>query len=100
MNESHGVCLIKNDIVAGSVPGGLVSHPHGHHIVYPLGCTVIVEDVQKRTQTFLSGHSDTVSCLACSPSGSFIASGQVGMPNSSRAPPSIFCPVAGDTHGL
>lgn len=79
--------------VAGSIPGGLVSHPDGHHIIYPLGCTVIVEDVQKRTQSFLSGHSDNVSCLACSPSGSFLASGQVSTPHSSKAPSPILCRV-------
>lgn len=61
----------------GKIPGGLVSHPDGQHIIYPLGCTVIVEDIQKNKQSFLSGHSDSVSCLACSASGNFLASGQV-----------------------
>ena len=58
-------------------PGGLVSHPDGQHIIYPLGCTVIVEDIKTHKQSFLSGHSDSVSCLACSASGNFLASGQV-----------------------
>ena len=62
---------------AGSIPGGFVSHPEGEHIIYPLGCTVIVEDVQNHTQNFLCGHSNNVSCLACSSSGAFLASGQV-----------------------
>ena len=62
---------------AGSVPGGLVAHPDGKHIVYPLGCTLIVKDVSTQKQTFLSGHSNNISCLACSPSGVYLASGQV-----------------------
>lgn len=62
---------------AGSIPGGLVAHPDGQHIAYALGCTVIVKEVASKQQTFLSGHSDNVSCLACSPSGVYLASGQV-----------------------
>ena len=75
----HGraCCLSSWHSSTGSIPGGLVSHPDGQHIIYPLGCTVIVEDAQNLTQSFLSGHSDNVSCLACSPSGQFLASGQV-----------------------
>ena len=62
---------------AGSIPGSVVAHPDGQHIIYPLGCTVIVKDLSTQEQTFLSGHSDNVSCLACSPSGVYLASGQV-----------------------
>ena len=61
----------------GSIPSGLVAHPDGQHIVYALGCTVIVKDVVSQQQTFLSGHSDNVSCLTCSASGKYLASGQV-----------------------
>ena len=61
----------------GSVPGGLVAHPDGKHIIYPLGCTLIVKDVSTHKQSFLSGHSNNISCLACSPSGVYLASGQV-----------------------
>lgn len=68
---------LSEHLFAGKTPGGLISHPDGHHIIYPLGCTVIVEDIKKRKQSFLSGHSDSVSCLACSASGNFLASGQV-----------------------
>ena len=61
----------------GKVPNGLLVHPDGHHIIYPLGCTVIVQDLATKKQSFLSGHSDYISCLACSPSGNYLASGQV-----------------------
>ena len=63
--------------MTGRIPSGLVAHPDGQHIVYALGCTVIVKDVVSQQQTFLSGHSDDVSCLTCSPSGKYLASGQV-----------------------
>ncbi len=74
MFESFLDCILLN---SGGVPGGLVAHPDGKHIVYPLGCTLIVKDVSTHKQTFLSGHSNNISCLACSPSGVYLASGQV-----------------------
>ena len=64
-------------IPSGSIPGGLVAHPDGKHIIYALGCTVIVKDLTTKHQAFLSGHTDVVSCLACSASGEYLASGQV-----------------------
>lgn len=63
--------------LTGSIPGGLVAHPDGRHIVYPLGCTLIVHEVATHAQSFLSGHTNSVSCLTCSPSGTYLASGQV-----------------------
>ena len=54
-----------------------MAHPHGKHIVYSLGCKLIVKDVSTHKQTFLSGHSNNISCLACSPSGAYLASGQI-----------------------
>ena len=54
-----------------------MAHPDGEHIIYPLGCTIIVKELSTQKQTFLSGHSDNVSCVACSPSGEYLASGQV-----------------------
>ncbi len=61
----------------GSIPGGLVAHPDGEHIVYTLGCTLIVKNIATSQQEFLSGHSNSVSCLASSPSGVYLASGQI-----------------------
>ena len=62
---------------AGSIPGGLVAHPEGKHVIYPLGCTLIIKNLATSKQDFLSGHSDNVSCLACSSSGVYLASGQI-----------------------
>ena len=67
--------------VSGSVPGGLVAHPDGKHIIYPLGCTLIVKDLSSQKQTFLSGHSNNISCLACSSSGVYLASGHISTAN-------------------
>ncbi|ESN89994.1 hypothetical protein HELRODRAFT_187659 [Helobdella robusta] len=61
----------------GSISCGLISHPDGCHLLYSVGCTITIEDTNKKTQEFLSGHSNNVTCLALSKSGKFIASGQL-----------------------
>jgi len=38
---------------------------------------VVVENVATKQQEFLSGHTNTVSCVSLSHSGQFIASGQI-----------------------
>ena len=55
---------------------GLIVHPDRQHLIYPIGCTVIVENMETKKQDFLSGHTDTVSCCVVSKCGRFIASGQ------------------------
>ncbi|XP_077979702.1 cilia- and flagella-associated protein 52-like [Glandiceps talaboti] len=61
----------------GDVPGGLIVHPDRQHLIFPLGDTVIIEDIVNHTQSFLSGHTNKVSCIAVSKSGRYLASGQV-----------------------
>ena len=46
-------------------------------MVYPLGCNLIIENLQSRQQEFLLGHNNNVSCLTISNNGKYIASGQV-----------------------
>ena len=77
--HKHIECNYEYFPSLGRVPNGLVVHPDKKHLIYPLGCTVVVQDVFSGTQEFLSGHNDNVSCLACSPSGKYLASGQVGI---------------------
>lgn len=57
---------------------GLWLHPDDQHIIYPLGSTVVVKHLTNNTQHFLqkNGHDAAVSCLALSPSGRYLASGQ------------------------
>ncbi|KAK9810051.1 hypothetical protein WJX72_004013 [[Myrmecia] bisecta] len=62
---------------SGCVENGLVLHPDGKTLIYPLGSTVVLRNVNdKGTQDFLQGHTDKVSCLAISRSGRYLASGQ------------------------
>jgi len=61
----------------GRIPSGLKVHPDRQHLVYALGCTVVVEDIQSGKQDFLTGHSNDVTCIAISKSGRYIASGQL-----------------------
>jgi len=59
------------------VYSGLKVHPDKEHIIYPLGCTVIIKSLRSGKQDFLQGHTNNVSCIAVSKSGRYIASGQV-----------------------
>lgn len=60
----------------GRVPNGLVAHPDGVHVLFPLGSTVVIKNTVKNTQAFLQGHSARVTTLALSPDGAWLASGQ------------------------
>nr|XP_021511681.1 cilia- and flagella-associated protein 52 [Meriones unguiculatus] len=61
----------------GHVPNGLKCHPDQEHLIYPLGCTVLIQSINTNEQNFLHGHGNNVSCLAISREGDYIASGQV-----------------------
>eukprot|EP01048_Picozoa_sp_COSAG05_P006553 COSAG05_NODE_432_length_9860_cov_10.291056_2_plen_606_part_00 len=63
---------------SGEVPAGLIVHPSNKFVLYPLGSTVVIRSIDSaQSQRFLRGHSDGVSCIAVSPSGRYVASGQV-----------------------
>ncbi|KAK2522665.1 hypothetical protein Q9966_012320 [Columba livia] len=53
----------------GHVPCGLICHPDREHILYPLGCTVVIQHLDTKKQSFLHGHTDNVSCVAVSRDG-------------------------------
>ena len=59
------------------MPNGLKIHPDRMHMIYSIGCNIVVENLQTRHQDFLIGHNNNVSCITVSKSGRFIASGQV-----------------------
>jgi hypothetical protein len=46
-------------------------------MIYPLGCNLVIENLQTRQQEFLLGHNNNISCLTISNNGKYIASGQV-----------------------
>jgi WD40 repeat protein len=60
----------------GEVPGGLLLHPDQEHLIFPLGCTIVLRNVVKKTQAFLQGHDNQVNCVTVSNSGALLASGQ------------------------
>ncbi|XP_065900088.1 cilia- and flagella-associated protein 52-like [Dysidea avara] len=62
---------------AGDVPNGVLIHQDGTSLVYPLGCTLVVENIVNKQQTFLRGHTGVISCVARSSSGRYLASGQI-----------------------
>lgn len=64
----------------GGIHAGLNLHPDGQHLVYPIGCSVVVENIKTGKQDLLSGHKNNISCVAISKTGAFIASGQVTDP--------------------
>jgi cilia- and flagella-associated protein 52 len=54
-------------------------HPNEVNYLYITGACIVVSDLNNQQgQTFLRGHDDSVTCLAISPSGNFVASGQKG----------------------
>ncbi|XP_071778668.1 cilia- and flagella-associated protein 52 [Centroberyx gerrardi] len=61
----------------GHLFSGLRVHPDREHLIYPLGCTVILKAIKDGKQEFLHGHTNNVSCVSVSKSGCYIASGQV-----------------------
>jgi len=60
----------------GNVPQGLILHPDQGHLIFPLGCTVVLRNLVQKTQSFLQGHDNQVNCITVSRSGSLLASGQ------------------------
>ncbi|NXI89744.1 CFA52 protein, partial [Psophia crepitans] len=61
----------------GHIPRGLICHPDTEHVLYPLGCTVVIQELDSKKQTFLHGHTNNVSCVVVSRNGVYVASGQV-----------------------
>ncbi|KRW99659.1 WD40-repeat-containing domain [Pseudocohnilembus persalinus] len=75
-------CLELDHLVgfSGKFPNSAHFHPQDREkIIYAIGGLVVIENLQdKHDQIFLRGHDSQVSSIAVSPSGRFIASGQVG----------------------
>ncbi|KAK5604938.1 hypothetical protein CRENBAI_005649 [Crenichthys baileyi] len=79
-DETRNVPQLELEAVIGfngHVPFGLRLHPNRKHLIYPLGSIIILKRIEDGKQEFLHGHSNNVSCISVSKSGSYIASGQV-----------------------
>merc|ERR1719230_2087312 len=64
--------------MSGKIKHSLILHPDDTHIIYPLGSTIVIKNVEDTSkQTFLQGHSDRVTCIAMSRNGNTLASGQI-----------------------
>ena len=46
-------------------------------MIYPLGCQIVIQNLNTGKQQFLRGHENNVSCISMSKTGKYIASGQV-----------------------
>ncbi|OAF71033.1 WD repeat-containing protein 16 [Intoshia linei] len=54
---------------------GLLIHPNNKYFIYSVGCSVIIESIVEREQTFISKHKNNISCISVSKCGRFIGSG-------------------------
>ncbi|KAI9994891.1 hypothetical protein PInf_011731 [Phytophthora infestans] len=70
---------LEHTIGFSAVPNAIHYHPSGRDYVYPAGGSVLLTSFQDaHSQLFLRGHGDNVSCIAMSPSGRILASGERG----------------------
>ena len=58
-NIKNGLCYVKRDSI--------------DYLVYALGSTIVVKNINANTQSFCQGHSNKVSCITVSNDGSMIA---------------------------
>ncbi|KAJ8919844.1 hypothetical protein NQ315_006373 [Exocentrus adspersus] len=79
LEEGHVKELNIKGIIGfdGSILNGLLVHPNGKHIVYPLGNKVVIQNWATKKQQFLTGHTNIISSIAVSASGKYLASGQI-----------------------
>uniref|UniRef100_A0A3P9PSI2 Uncharacterized protein n=1 Tax=Poecilia reticulata TaxID=8081 RepID=A0A3P9PSI2_POERE len=77
----------------GQVPFGLKLHPDRKHLIYPLGSFIVLKRIEDGKLEFLDGHSNNVSCISVSKSGSYIASGQVNFMGFQVATLTSLCTV-------
>lgn len=72
---------IRTHLHSAKVVGGMAADPNDpDRIFYVAGSTVVYGHLGKTGgQSFLRGHDDDITCLAVSPSGTLIATGQEGV---------------------
>lgn len=68
--------FVDTIIFQGHVIAGLRVHPDQKHLVFPLGNEISIYELETNRQTFLRGHTNTISTVDISPTGKMVASGQ------------------------
>ncbi|XP_015380086.1 PREDICTED: cilia- and flagella-associated protein 52-like [Diuraphis noxia] len=61
----------------GNPLNGLILHPDGVHLVYPLGTNIAAYNWRTKAQRFFEGHTNVISAVTVSNSGRYVGSGQV-----------------------
>lgn len=61
----------------GKPLNGLVLHPDGIHLIYPLGSNITAFNWSTKKQRFFEGHTNVISAVALSKSGKYVAASQV-----------------------
>lgn len=70
---------LEHIIGFSAAPNSMHYHPSGRDYVYPAGGSILVTTFQDaHSQVLLRGHQEHISCLAISPSGRKLASGERG----------------------
>lgn len=61
----------------GNPSNGLILHPDGVHLIYPLGTNVTAYNWMTKKQRFFEGHTNVISAVSLSRSGKYVGAGQV-----------------------
>jgi WD40 repeat protein len=69
--------LESNIGISGEILDSVVYSNCGSFIVYVLGNSIVVRDLMSSKSTFLTGHTNRISCLTISPDGTKLASGEI-----------------------
>jgi WD40 repeat protein len=78
----------------GLIKDGLCALPNKSKIIFATGNTVVIQDIETRTQEFLKGHTNEIQCLSVSRCGTFVAT------SDKRAPGFISEIIVWDLSGM